>query len=443
MPFDVIFTVIWVALWGIGGYWLVTGLFALQRHENFMVGFGVGLVVQTWLVNVFGHFLPVMWAFWLAPIAVLLFGALAERPWLHPVKSLFPHVPIGQVLTFGVVCLGFLMVGRGLAIFDDYQNIPLTSQLAMGDIPPRFSLAPDVSFGYHYFLLLLSGQYVRIMQVTPWYAIDLVRGVVFGLGVVMVWMLTLRLTKSKIAAVLGAVFWSFAGGVRWLLLLIPAPLLERWSAGVQLIGSGRETADTLATALIQPWNIEGFGPLPYPFAFLSGVAYPPIIRHGGFGALGMLMVLLVLLTANHWRDWRSVLVTTVILASFGLAFEALVVFSVIAWGMMAALMLWRKGLRGVPNTFWQWFGASFVAGLIILVQGGVFTPLFFGLFTTGDSAGYFTLSFPFTWPPVLISAHLGVLNLANPFQLLVALFEIGPVVLVLPLFAVFGWRAYQ
>ena len=54
---------------------------------------------------------------------------------------------------------------------------------------------------------------------------------------------------------------------------------------------------------------------------------------------------------------------------------------------------------------------------------------------------YQSVGFVFTWPPSIVSAHLGVLSLLHPGTLLAALFEIGPVLLVLPLMLIWAVKA--
>ena len=46
-------------------------------------------------------------------------------------------------------------------------------------------------------------------------------------------------------------------------------------------------------------------------------------------------------------------------------------------------------------------------------------------------------------PPTLVSSHLGKLSLFNPFQLLAALFEVGPIFLALPLALIWGYKALR
>jgi hypothetical protein len=61
----------------------------------------------------------------------------------------------------------------------------------------------------------------------------------------------------------------------------------------------------------------------------------------------------------------------------------------------------------------------------------------------GGAPAYHTFQFSLFWPPALLSTHLGNLSLTDPYQLLVALVEIGPVILLLPLAIVWGIKAYR
>jgi hypothetical protein len=48
------------------------------------------------------------------------------------------------------------------------------------------------------------------------------------------------------------------------------------------------------------------------------------------------------------------------------------------------------------------------------------------------AASFSIFGFSLRWPPAIVSSHLGPLNLFSPLQLLVALFEIGPVIIFTP-----------
>jgi hypothetical protein len=58
-------------------------------------------------------------------------------------------------------------------------------------------------------------------------------------------------------------------------------------------------------------------------------------------------------------------------------------------------------------------------------------------------ASYQTIGFKFSLTPALVSTQLGVLSLFQPQTLLVGLLEAGPLLLVLPLMAAWGWKALR
>jgi hypothetical protein len=58
-----------------------------------------------------------------------------------------------------------------------------------------------------------------------------------------------------------------------------------------------------------------------------------------------------------------------------------------------------------------------------------------------STATYFDATPVLVWPPAIVSAHLGALSFANPWQLAGGLLEIGPVVLVTPLILAWGWKS--
>jgi len=150
-------------------------------------------------------------------------------------------------------------IGRGLVIFDDYQNLPTISMMATGDIPPHFSLDPSLRFGYHYFLLLLSAQFVRLGDMYPFTALDLARALTFGLMIILLALWVRRVTRSRIAGWLAGMVMAFTGGMRWLLLLFPASLLDKIASQTQLMGSGLDTGKEFLKNLVSPWIIDGSG----------------------------------------------------------------------------------------------------------------------------------------------------------------------------------------
>src|SRR5205807_1675047 len=117
----------------------------------------------------------------------------------------------GQWFLFFVFVFVFTLIGRGLSIFDDYQNLPQVSSMALGDIPPHFAFDPRVVWSYHYFLLLVAAQFTRLAGAGPWAALDLARGLTLALALALAGMLAYRLTRSRVAAGLSVAFLFFVG----------------------------------------------------------------------------------------------------------------------------------------------------------------------------------------------------------------------------------------
>ena len=222
-------------LWGIGG-WLVTlRWFDLEAHERALIGFGSGLVLANWSANFLARFLSLPVAFWTSALLLFALGIFDARP-LD--RMVFP----GDPKTYWHVWLAFLptalvltWIGRGLGMLDDFQNLPTVSLMATGDIPPHLPGNPGLRYGYHYFLILLGVQFIRVAAAAPWTALDLARGLTLTLSIFLVGLLAWRLTRNRAVAVISALFYALASGARWLLLLLPGTLLNRISAAVTLI----------------------------------------------------------------------------------------------------------------------------------------------------------------------------------------------------------------
>lgn len=431
----------WAVPWIAGGWMLTASLFRLRRSESGMVGLALGLVLQIWLVNLLSRLLQPPWSFWAASVLVLGAG-LASR--MRSDGSPLPRIEAVQWLTLGGLTLLFNAIGRGLGVFDDYQNLPTVSLMAAGDIPPHFALDPSLRFGYHYLLLLLAAQIMRIANMLPWTALDLARGLMLGLPLVLAGLWIHRLTRSALAAFLGTCVVAFAGGSRWLLLLLPKALLERISGQVTLIGSAAASAPTLVEAMVSPWKIDGAGPIPFPFAFHSGVNPPYVMLHTGIAGSGILIFVLLLLTAERWRRRGAALATTVLLASLALANE--IAFLLLGLGMLIVGLAWLGWRHKVADRRrpgkWLLVGAAGLA--VAAVQGGMLTEIVDSrLHPPATITSYFDPTPAWVWPPSIVSAHLGALSVTNPWQLAAALLEMGPIVVATPLLLARGWRCLR
>ena len=435
---------LWALLWIVGGWLLAASLFRLRRNETALIGLGIGLVTETWLANVLAQIMPVMVAFWLAAALTLIGGLISIVLLKRQNHTIDFSFSLGQLLILFVLTILFVSIGRGLAIFEDYQNLPTISLMATGDIPPHFALDPHFSFNYHYFLLLFATQFMRLGYMFPWTALDVSRGLIIALPLMLAWLWAYRMTHNHIASVLTSVMLMFAGGARWLLLLLPQPILQLISNQITLLGSAGVTAPDLIHAMLSNWKIDGGGPIPFPFAFHSGI-FQSYVMNGFTGISGMafIIVLLLLLTAQRWRNPFAGVVTFILLSSLALANE--VTFGLIGLGFVLAVIVWMISQRSwkLPSSLVRWIAVLIPVCLAVIIQGGMFTEIMRARFTSGSGGSYFDATPNLVWPPSIISAHFGALSLFNLSQLMVAFTEIGPIILVLPLVVIWGWKTLR
>ncbi|HEX6033757.1 MAG TPA: hypothetical protein VFY83_04950, partial [Anaerolineales bacterium] len=278
----------------------------------------------------------------------------------------------------------------------------------------------------------------------PWTALDLARALSFVLPMALTGLLAWRLTRNRAVAWISTFFALFAGGTRWLLLLLPGTLLNRISAELTLIGSGRATADNLIEALSSFWEVAGSGPIPFPFAFVNGIVSPALMAHNGFGGSAGLILLLLFLLAGRERAWQAGIPLVILVASLALANE--VNFVLLYAGIVLIAVLWMIQNRSIrpPRSARLWIVVFILGGILVLVQGGFISEAVYGRLSpsTAESDSYFTGGFVIV-PPTLISSHLGKLSLLNPIQFLVALIEVGPIILALPLVLIWGYKAFR
>jgi hypothetical protein len=441
---DVLPLLLLLSVCGAGGWLMTLRWFGLEPDERSFVGFGIGLIFANWLANLLVRVVPMTMVFWVSASITFVLGVISAWPFERALLRVPPRSQWLRWLLFAGAALLLTLMGRGLGMFDDYHNLPTTSLMATGDIPPHLPGAPDVIYGYHYFLMLLGVQFMRVASAAPWTALDLARGLTLALAMVLVGLLAWRLTRNRTVAWISAVFYLFATGTRWLLLFLPAALLNRISSSITLLGSGRDTAPDFFQALTQPWNATGSGPIPFPFAFTNGVHDLSIMAHYGYGVSAGLIILLLLLIAGRQQTWQTGIIFVALLASLALANEVDFVFLYL--GFLVAAIGWVTRNRTVrpPQSARFWIVVTLTAGVIALLQGGFLTEFVRSrLFADGTASDtYFTISISLI-PPAIIAAHLGKLSLFNPYQLLAAIFEVGPLVLVLPLVWTWGYHALR
>lgn len=431
-------------LWGIGGWLMIRRAFDLPERERSLVGLGIGLVIGNWLVNFLVRVLPFAFASWLSAALTIALGvALAWPLQREYVYKFIQHWR--QWLALAALTLLFTLIGRGLSIYDDFQNLPMVSLIATGEVPPKFPLASKMSYGYHYFLLLLGAQFLRLAGAAPWTAVDLARGLVLALTLMLGGLWAWRLTGQRLTAILAALFMAFAGGLRWALFLFPPSLLDKLSEQVTLIGSAASSAPTLKELLTSNWLTSASPGIPFPAAFVSGVDEPFVMLHNGYGASHLLIILLMLMLGGWQKKaWQWSGIMAVLFACLALANE--VAFALIFAGGALTILLWlilvtKKEKSALPLPL---FAAAAGGGMIALFQGGFITTALVGWLARsgGGNASILKVEFALV-SPALLSAHLGSLDLFRPLQLTAALLEAGLAFFVLPWVLLWGWKAMK
>lgn len=438
--------IIWLVMslcWCSGGWLLVCSVFHLRQRERVISGIALGFILFMVFSNLLGYLLNITEAYWGAAILILsvgIFFAFFKRNTFLLNFKPDSLTMLCQLAAFMGIFYLYALINRGLAIFDDFYNLPLVSRIAAGDFPPHYFLYPDKPMPLHYGLHLIGASLVRIAGFFPWSAFDLSKAFSQALLVMLAWLWFRRCTHSKLAAFMGSVLILFGGGARWLLRLLPHDIIVKGGEQIHLMGSGANSGHDLLSAIHNPWNISGAGPIPFPFAFANGLFPPATMAFGSSGAMLLVTIFLLLLLGINQKDFLATTLVGCILASLGLTAEH---SFVMLWGgilLALAVRYWNQKRRKLIVKREYWISHLWLLGLAAVLAvpfGGVLTEIFrrgLSFLVNGTyETGYGLQGFALRWPPALISAHLGVLSFSLGFQVLVLLFEMGPVFILAPI----------
>lgn len=441
---NVILLFSWACCWIIGGMWLVKATFKLHSEEEMIIGIVVGLAAEVIITNFVARLVPLNFASWISALLVLLVGFLLVWRKLS-LRNLLIKPSIKLLLAFIAIFFVFFQISRGLAIYDDYAHLPTISIMAAGNIPPQFALNPDITYSYHYFLLLFGAQIISLTGTMPWTAWDMARAFTIAPAVILGGLWALRVTRSKVAGCFGSAGVLFISGTRWLMLFIPGSILAVLSSQVDLLGAGLDSGPTLLRSLPNPWPVDGQGSYPFSFAFENGIF--PSGAEMVFSPIGLMVVAIffsLLLTGSRWRNRWAILPSVILISSLGLLTEIeLVLMGLSVLILFLAAIIRRRSFK-LPWGLWNWIIVWFVCTLLIAVQGGVPSNTLYSIIIQllGQPAPVFhQVSGLIFASPSIVSGQLGILSLLDIRSILIALLEIGPVILVLPLVIIWGWKA--
>jgi len=160
--------------------------------------------------------------------------------------------------------------------------------------------------------------------------------------------------------------------------------------------------------------------------------------HTGQFPFAILIICLIWLLSNRAKSWKAVPFMSIIWAQLALTYES-------AYALLAAslvvIFIYQyiiKRDRSVELLNFTLI-ALIISIPIALFQGGALISIIQNVmqkFTGSQSLvsihDKVEQVFSFNWPPTIFSSNFGDLNLFNPAQLIVGLFEIGPIVFLLP-----------
>ena len=435
--------VIWIAaaiLWGVGGWLLVRSLFDIEKRERVLLGFGVGLTLYLWLLNMSTRIFSPEFAFFLPAILVLVFGVITHLI----VKP--GHMDLSELniwpewITLGILCIFFTLIGRGLGIFDEPKNLSIISLMARGQVPPKYYLDGQLEHAYHYGSQLLGASLMRLGGFFPWSAFDISKAIYWAYLILLVYIFLKRWLQNTWKAVIGTSIFPLLSGTRYLLALLPAQLMQQINPVIEFEGVSTDLQANLSQSLGMTWSIAGGPPGGYPFAFLNSFHQPFIMAHAGTWTYAFVLVLLIWMLGDRLKNVGGILILTIVLSTLALVWESTYVMIVVTAGIVFINDAVKKK-HSLNIKHYSLIFAILTSIPIALIQGGVlysFLGKILSLFTgiasdVADPVGRGSNLFSFRWPPGIFSNHFGALLITSLPQMIVALFEIGPVILFVPM----------
>lgn len=422
--------------WILGGWLIATHAFRVEKKERVILGFGLGLIMYLWLINLMGRWLNATAAFILPAIITLVIGifyAWKSDLALIDTKDISLD-PLLLIFLFLFVYSVFME--RGLAIFDDYHHLPAISVIGAGSLPPRYYLNANYDYSYHYGFQLLGASMMRLGDLFAWSAYDISKALVWAYSILLVVLLARRYAQKTWQVITGATVFLLIGGTRYLLMLFPSNFLKVLDDSIKFIGVSASMGLPLSEALASPWSAGGGPPTPYIFGFVNGINTPYIMSHAGEWPLALIIMLLLWLLSEKITTVKTIPILAVLMAHLALTYESSYGLLLAASAFLVVYLLITKSLHKHPG----FRNFLFAAGLSLpfaIMQGGTLFSIAQSMLqkSTGPAIIIHSAServFSFQWPPRIFSAHFGGLSLVSPAQLFVGILEIGPILFFTP-----------
>jgi len=431
--------------WFIGGWLIATHAFKIDVNKRLIVGFGLGLIFNLWLINLVGHCLSTSLAYHLSALIVLLVGLLF---WIKSGKPFFESAMLKVwpiLLLWAGVFIYSLMLERGLKIFDDQLQLPAISVIASGGFPPRYFLNANSQFAYHYGFQILAASLMRIGGMFPWSASDFAKALIWSYSLILLGFIIHAYIKNVWKTIAAVAIFTFLGNTRYLLMLLPSSVLQTFDSSIGFLGVSAFMNVPFSQALFMPWNVVPGPPTPYIFGFQSGI-YPSYhMYHSGQLSLAMVLIFLIWLLNKEIKNWKSIPFLAIILSHLALTYES-------AYALLAASFIFLYTLLRLKRNACQFDSmkplliALFISIPFAFFQGGSLLSLiqsaFFKFLGNQPQVSVHNLTeqvISINWPPSIFSTNFGDLSLFDVHQLIVGLLDIGPILFFVPMLTPWAW----
>lgn len=435
--------------WFLGGWLITSHAFKIEGNKRLIVGFGLGLIVNLWLINLVGHWIAPPLAYHLSALIVLLVGLIfsikSGEPLFYPaVVKVWPIL----ILWAGVFIYS-LMLERGLKIFDDQLQLPAISVIANGGFPPKYFLNASSQFAYHYGFQILAASLMRIGGMFPWSASDFAKALIWSYSLILLGLIIHRYIKNIWKTIVAVVIFTFLGNTRYLLMLLPANVLQTFDGSIGFLGVSTSMNAPFSKALFMPWDVVPGPPTPYIFGFQSGIYASYHMYHSGQLPLALVLVFLIWLLYKETKTWKSIPFLAILLSYLALTYES--AYALIAASFVLLFILQKiKRKAGRLDFLNPLLMALFISIPFAFLQGGSLLSLiqsaFFKFLGNQPQVSVHNLTeqvISINWPPSIFSTNFGDLSLFDPRQLMVGLLDIGPILFFVPILTKWAWIKFM
>ena len=165
--------------------------------------------------------------------------------------------------------------------------------------------------------------------------------------------------------------------------------------------------------------------------------------------LTLIIIGLLWYLADKYDSSRVIPTLAVLLAQLALTYESAYGLLLVSLAIIGAILFFTRR-RFIPRSFWFFVAAAALSLPFAVFQGGSLLSIVQGVFEKAlggrpaviihpDAESVFSLQ----WPPAIPTSHFGALSIISIPQLLVGLFEIGPIIFFTPAITKWAWRKFQ